>query len=177
MAFSNRYKKMAVGGFVQFSYSPKWLSLLSYFDRRPLIIFTGWDSNKGLIHGIQMHWLTKTQRKRVIEIIRRAINMPEEGWPFSKPMHVNLYKLLKSKYPIATIAYRTYFPSRIRNISRPAWEWSPDEVEEKIINTQTEKITGTSPEAIQKLAIKALKSRGQTQKRKAKRRSAKQRRR
>ena len=171
MAFSNRYKKFAVGGFVQYSYSPKWLSLLSYFDRRPLIIFLGWDSKKGLIHGLQMHWLTKTQRKKVIDIIRRAVNMPEEGWDFGKPFPVNIYKLLKSKYPIATIAYRTYFPGRMRNISYPAFQWEPEKVEDKIINTDTAKIIGTSPEAIQKLAIKALRSRGQTQKRKAKRRS------
>ncbi len=177
MAFSNKFKKMVVGGFVQFSYSPKWLSLLSFYDRRPLIIFTGYDSQKKLIHGIQMHWLTKAQRKRVIEIIRRAVNMPEEGWPFGKPMPVNIYKLLKSKYPIATIAYRTYFPARARNIKYPAWQWEPEKVEEKIINTDTEKIIGVSPEMIQKLAIKALGSRGQTQKRKAKRRSERHKRR
>lgn len=177
MTFSNRFKKMTVGTFVQFSYSPKWLSQLSFYDRRPLGLFLGYDSQKKLIHMINMHWLTKSQRKKVVDIIRRAVNMPEEGWPFGKPFPVNIYKLLKSKYPIATIAYRSYFPNRQRNVKYPAFQWEPEKVEEKIINTDTEKIIGTSPEMVQKLAIKALKSRGKTQKRKAKRRSERHRRR
>ena len=101
----------------------------------------------------------------------------DKGWPFSKPMPLDIYRLLKSKYPIATIAYRTYFPNRLRNLSFPAWEWGNEEVEEKIINTDTAKIIGVSPEQIQKLAIKALRSRGKTVKRKAKRRSERHRRR
>lgn len=172
MAFTRKYKKFATGGFAQFSYSPKWLSQLTYYDRKPLIIFLGYDNQRKLIHGINLHWLTKEQRKRTIALVKSAMRITKDkGWPFSKPMPLDIYRLLKSKYPIATIAYRTYFPNRLRNLSFPAWEWGNEEVEEKIINTDTAKIIGVSPEQIQALARKALKSRGQTQKRKAKRRS------
>lgn len=177
MAFSNKFKKITVGSFVQFSYSPKHLDALSFYDRKPLGLFLGYDGKRKLLHFINFHWITVAQRKRVVEIIRRAVNMPEEGYPFGKPMPVNLYKLLKSKYPIATIGYRTYFSNRMRNQSFPAWDWNPEDIEKKVINSNTEKIISVTPEAIQKLAIKALKSRGQTQKRKAKRRSERHRRR
>ena len=178
MAFTRKYKKFATGGFAQFSYSPKWLSQLSYYDRRPLIIFLGYDNQKKLVHGINLHWLTKEQRKRTIALVKSAMRITaDKGWEFGKPMPLDIYRLLKSKYPIATIAYRTYFPNRMRNLSFPAWQWGKADVEEKIINTDTEKIIGTSPEQIQKLAIKALRSRGKTVKKKAKRRAERQRRR
>lgn len=172
MGFTRKYKKFATGGFAQYSYSPKWLSKLTFYDRKPLIIFLGYDNKNGLVHGINLHWLTKSQRKKVIDIIKSTMRITEEkGWDFGKPMPLDIYRLLKKRYPIATIAYRTYFPNRMRNLSFPAWQWEKEDVEQEIINTDTEKIVGVSPEQIQKLAVKALGSRGQTQKRKAKRRA------
>lgn len=166
MGFSRKYKKFANGGFASFSYSPKWLSKLSFYDRKPLIIFLGYDNTKKLIHGINLHWLTKNQRKKTIEILKGAMRITDKrGWEFGKPFPIDIYRLLKRRYPIATLAYRTYFPNRIRNLKFPAWQWGVEEVEDKIINTDTEKIIGVSPEQIQKLALKSLRARQTTKKR------------
>lgn len=176
MGFTRKYKKFATGHFVQFSYSPKWLDKLSFYDRKPLGLFLGYDSNGKHLHMINMHWLTVAQRKRVVEIIRSAMKMTKDDtYEFGKPMPLDIYRLLKSRYPIATIAYRMYFANRMRNVSHPAWMWEDKDIQEKIINTDTEKIVGVSPETIQKLAVKALRSRGKTQTRKAKRRAVKHR--
>lgn len=170
MGFQSRFKKMAVGGFVEFAYSPKWLSQLDYYDRKPLIIFLGYDSSKNLIHGLNMHWLTVPQRKRVITLIKSAMNIVDH-WDFGQPMRLDIYRLLKRRYPIATIAYRTYFPNRIRNVKYPAFQWEPDKVDSKIIHTDTAKIIGITPELLQKLARRAMLSRSKTRTKHAKARN------
>lgn len=176
MAFTNKFKKITVGTFVQFSYSPKHLDVLTFFDRKPLGLFLGYDSERKLLHFINFHWITKAQRKKVIAIVKSVVGIGEDGWEFGKPMPINLYKLLKRRYPISILGYRTYFSNRMRNQSFPAWQWSPEDIEKKVINTDTAKIIGVTPEQIQKLAIKALRSRGDTRKRQAKARSKSRRR-
>ena len=153
-----KYKKFYNGALVQYSYSPKHLSQLSQYDRRPLLLFTGYDNVYNHVHGFNLHWLTVAQRKKVIQIVKDAMKI-EEMWPFGKPMSIDLYRLIKARYPIATIAFRKYFPNRIRNIKFPAWQWEKEELTKKVINTNTEKIIGVSPELIQKLALKAAKER------------------
>lgn len=168
MANLRKFKKFTAGAFVQYSYSPKHLNQLTQYDRRPLLLFTGYDNVNNLIGGFNMHWLTKTQRTRVIQIIKDAMKI-EDSFPFGKPMNIDLYKLIKAKYPIATIAFRKYFPNRIRNIKFPAWQWEEEDLKKEVINTDTEKIIGTSPELIQKLAIKAAKERQRQKKLRGKR--------
>lgn len=167
MSLRKKYKKFAAGGFATFSYSPKWLDQLSEFDRKPLIIFINYDSTKKYIQAINIHWLTVNQRKVLIKLMKRKFDIGDFN-DFGSPISGLTYNFIKKVFPGALIAYRRYFVNRIRNLSfTPAWQWDPKEVEDNVIQSNTARIVGVTPEMIQKLAIRAMKERGRTKVKKA----------
>jgi len=162
MAFRQTYKKFAAGGFATFSYSPKHLDKLTEFDRRPLIIFINYDTEKKYISALNIHWMTVSQRRKLISIMKKVFNIGDFH-EFGEPIKGFTYEWIKRTYPQALIAYRRYFTNRIRNVSfTDAWQWDPVAVNKEIIKSDTQRIIGVSPEQIQKLAIRAMKARAKT---------------
>ena len=161
MAHVTKYKKFSAGGFWEFTYSPKYLDQLTQFDRRPLGLFFEYDTQKKYCQMINMHWLTKGQRKKFIDLITKRFDL-ENGIDFQVPIKGLNYMWVKMNYPIALIGWRRYFPNRIRNMKAIAFEWDPKEIEDDVINTNTQRLIGVTPEVIQKLAIRAMKSRAKT---------------
>ena len=86
----------------------------------------------------------------------------KDGIDFGKPIKNLNYMWLKKNYPLALIAWRRYFPARMRNLKSIAWQWDPKQIEDDVINSDTQRIIGISSQQIQKLAIRAMKARGKT---------------
>ena len=113
------------------------------------------------MQGINFHWLTVPQRKKLISLIKKAFNITDFH-DFGKPIPGLTYGWLKRSYPQAIIGWRRYFANRQRNIKQIAWQWEPDDIEKDVINSDTKRIVGVTSEVIQKLAIRAMKERGRT---------------
>ena len=170
MSLKQTFKKMSAGGFWTFSYSPRHLDLISSFDRRPLMLFLNYDTTKKYLQGINFHFLTVPQREKFISKITRRFKL-KDGLEFGKPIKGLTYEWIKKNYPIAIIGYRRYFPNRARNIKSIAFQWDEKQIEDDVINSDTQRIIGVTSQQIQKLAIRAMKARGKTKIKKIRRKN------
>jgi len=148
MALLQTYGKFYTGSVWQYTYSPKGLDVLDRFDRHPLVLWVNFDNMYRLMSGINLHWLTVEQRRQLMNLL--AHNYPDisKKAEYQKPINFT-WDNVKSWFPIGRIAWRKYFPARIRNVQLMSPTWSADEIE-SIINTDTAKIIGVTPAMIQK---------------------------
>ena len=148
MALVRTYKNHAAGQFVEFTYSPKGLSDLDQYDKHPLLLFVNFDNVYGLVSGLNLHWITVSQRAKLIDYMLRKYTKNDLA-EFGRPVNFS-WDNIKSAMPELGIAWRRYFPNRMRNVKviAPHWEW--EEVKNDVINSQTERILKVTPELIQK---------------------------
>jgi hypothetical protein len=143
-----KYGRYYTGGIFQFTYSPKGLDVLDRYDAKPLALFINYDSDYRLCSMINLHWLTIEQRRQLMNLITYKYPDIATKAEFGNPIPFG-WEHIKTWFPIGSIAWRRYFPNRIRSVTNMAPTWSKTEIE-AIINTDTEKIIGVTPAVIQK---------------------------
>jgi len=160
-----KYGRYYTGGIFQFTYSPKGLDVLDRYDAKPLGLFINYDSDYRLCSMINLHWLTIEQRRQLMNLITYKYPDIADKAEFGKPIPFG-WEHIKAWFPIGSIAWRRYFPNRIRTITNMAPTWSKEEIE-AVINSDTEKILQLSPAKIQALhaASQARKVRASQQRR------------
>jgi hypothetical protein len=162
MALLQHYNYFTTGQFYNFTYSPKWLNRLSVYDKYPMGLFINYDSVYGLISMINFHWLTVAQRAALIDVIsRRYPKALLQEW--GKAINID-WNIIKTLGPVYRMAWRKYFPNRIRNLKAVATKWDYEELKRDVINSNTSQVIGVTPEYIQRFYAESIarKMRGQT---------------
>ena len=160
MALLNQYRGFTTGQIYEYTYSPKGLvkGTLEEYDKRPLLFFVNYDNIYRLISGINLHWLTEDERKKFFQVIYRKYKI-EDLSQWGRPINWT-WDHVKSYTPWAGIAWRRYFPARIRNIIPMATTYDKAEIEKDVIKSDTARIIGVTSEVIQR-HIQATQERNQ----------------
>jgi hypothetical protein len=164
MALLQHFNYFHSGQTYSYSYSPKWLNRLSVYDRSPLALFVHYDNIYGLISAINLHWLTVAQRAHLLDTMTRVFPINDlKEW--GKAVNIN-WQFITSLGPVYKMAWRRYFPNRIRNIKTVASTWDYEEIKKDVIMSNTQKVIGVTPEYVQNFYAESMarKLRGQAQK-------------
>jgi len=115
------------------------------FDRKPLILFLWRDSNKKLLHGINLNYLNEYIVQKMFNLLNefttvdtRATNILQEGYTRAfLPRHgrgrysaKSLYdNVLKPKILSKENCYRTWSISKISNVKVVEYDWKSTKIE------------------------------------------------
>lgn len=154
MAILNAYRHYAAGQLYSFTYSPRWLNRLSIYDKYPLLMFFNYNNVYGLLSGINFHFLTVSQRAKLIEVITKAYDIKDlSEWGKPIPITWDNVRYLGLPY---MLAWRRYFPNRVRNLKAIAPKWDFEEIKKYVIDANTQKIIGVTSEYIQKFYMDSM---------------------
>lgn len=162
MALLQHHNYFTTGQLYSFTYSPKWLNRLSVYDKYPLGLFISYDNILGLYSMLNFHWLTISQRAQLIDFItKRYPKDILQEW--GKAINID-WNIIKNLGPAYRMAWRRYFPNRIRNLKAVATTWDYNEIKEQVIMSNTSKILGVTPEFIQKFYAESMARKMRSQK-------------
>jgi len=163
MALIRQYNEYFCGGFFSFTYSPLYPEKLDMFDRSPCLLWINMNNGRradgkpmNLFSGINFHWLTVKQREKLIGYLFKYYknNKNYNDFRVDEKIPLNLtWDIIKSWDTSFGIAWRRYFPNRVRNLKWLAPTWDYIEVNRDVIHTDTVRIIGVTPEFIQRQAI------------------------
>ncbi len=117
-------------------------------------MFVNYNNVYGLVSGVNMHWLTVSQRAKLIDFVTKAYRI-EDLAEWGKPINLTWQTVRYLGLPYA-MAWRRYFPARMRNIKAVAPTWSFEEIKNYVIDANTQKIIGVTPEYIQKFYAESM---------------------
>jgi len=149
MALLNQYRGFTTGQIYEMSYSPKGLSKLEQYDRRPLFVMVNYDNVYRLLSGLNLHWVSVDARKAFFKWIYKRYNIKDLS-EWGRPINFT-WQHVVSYTPWMAPAWRRYFPQRIRNIIPMATTYAlPDIMGPDVVQSDTAKIIGVTPEVIQR---------------------------
>jgi hypothetical protein len=164
MAILQHFNYFHSGQLYNYTYSPKWLSRLSTYDKYPLALFIHYDNVYGLISAVNLHWLTVAQRAYLLDAMTKTFNI-EDLKEWGKAVNIS-WQFVASLGPAYRMAWRRYFPNRMRNVKAVATTWDYNDIKKDVLMANTQRIQGVTPEYIQRYYAESMarKMRGQAQK-------------
>ena len=164
MAILQHYNYFHSGSLYSYVYSPKHMNLISSYDKYPLALFISYENIYGLCNCINMHFLTVAQRAHLLDVITKTFRI-EDLKEWGKAINITWPFISSLGWPYR-MAWRRYFPNRMRNIKAIATTWDYEELKNDVIMNNTQKVIGITPIAIQKYYAESMarKIRGQVQK-------------
>ena len=164
MAILQHFHSFHSGQLYNYTYSPKWLSRLSTYDKYPLSLFIHYDNIYGLISAVNLHWLTVAQRAHLLDAMTKTFKI-EDLKEWGKAVNIS-WQFVSSLGIPYKMAWRRYFPNRIRNLKTVAATWDYAEIKSDVLMANTQQIIGVTPEVVQRYYAESMarKMRGQAQK-------------